>query len=484
MTANGPLLAWMALIASCAAEPPSEVERETQSRATPTAPQPSEATTPWGGTWERMTTEGAPSARESAGAVIVGDEVVIWGGDDAQTERVVTSRSTVPSNAPELVGGVYDLRTRRWRAISRDGQPQRGRSLRTPTMYALSGRRVVICNRHPGECTLYDVGTDRWHAMSQPPTGSHWGGQAQCVVVDSGAELICVGGTVVLGTRESTLDFFRYVASEDRWERIATSLAGLMPLEGPVRSTGGARILATRLDEGALERQFRIVDVVRPDTENRLGSVTDETKLPLVFAQSPRRTLHDAQTGSFYLVGAKDHDCRPGRTPECATTLRAQRFLDGVLSCFDVVVPGPAFDHNMDFRPNEIDCSLLAEPDTFFCHGERIVYDNPRFRVRAFDALGVGCAFEAGGLRCWSVAIEGQPPLRRHAAQAFADGRLVVWGGRSTVMTGPDDDCTRPGGGLYCGMARNGPLVSDGAIYTHARGRDIAGVPCSGLRVD
>ena len=37
---------------------------------------------------------------------------------------------------------------------------------------------------------------------------------------------------------------------------------------------------------------------------------------------------------------------------------------------------------------------------------------------------------------------------------------------------------------LYCGMARNGPLVSDGAIYTHARGRDIAGVPCGGLRVD
>ncbi|MEZ4329367.1 MAG: hypothetical protein R3B40_29325 [Polyangiales bacterium] len=115
------------------------------------------------------------------------------------------------------------------------------------------------------------------------------------------------------------------------------------------------------------------------------------------------------------------------------------------------------------------------------------MFDNPRYRMRAHQTMGFGCAYEEEKLRCWPMEDEGQPSLRRYAARALGGDRLFMWGGRSTRLTGANEDCIAAFGfeAFFCGMARNGPLLADGAIYYHQRGTEVVeSTPCQTERVD
>jgi hypothetical protein len=435
-----------------------------------------------GGRWVPIAAEGAPSAREGAGAVFVGDELVIWGGDDPQREAQFGVHSR-PSRRP-LPGGVYNTRTRTWRSMSTEGQAAAGRTrIESPILLALSDRRVVVCV-HVGDCRLYDLAADTWTRMARFPVG-----HPNCVVTAGGSELLCLG---VQGSgRASAYVAYRYDFAVGSWSPIGSAFS--FPIGySPKPSDTGATLLT-----GFGANGLRVMSIELPSQAFPEGRIVDRGIE--VFGARVTRALdvvRPLSTGSvFYLFDSFDQVCERAGEPHCRRPFDVRYFNGGRERCQHVETPGPASVGVFAVRRQSDDCQPLPEQDGFFCYGGRVMYHRLSDRMLAFETHGFGCVVQGEDLYCWAATAEGQPSLRWVSAQAYDSGRVAIWGGRATQIEEPVRDLRRgncmlvgspntmPGDPdfnrlSYCGMRRNGTLLNDGAIYEVGRGPRIQTSPC------
>jgi hypothetical protein len=429
------------------------------------------------GRWEPLPTEGAPSPRETAGAIFVDDLVVVWGGDDEATERALDDLSISPRG--ELAGGVFDMTSRRWRPMATDGQPQRGRTSHPPEMYALSGRRVIVCPT-ARVCALYDIDHDRWQPMAMAPFQRQLQPfeRLRCVAGPTCADLVCVNSARGQGSSRR-FDAYQYEAAQDRWLRVApTSSMGLIT-QLSLHDTA-VQVLVQQ------DARPHLVEIHPSCTPGTLGRIEDLGELAMEYYGGYITTVDPRPSLVNAFMETAGEVCDDAGS--CMTRYRSAILVGRELRCVMVSpLRGPTVaDDYAGYRSKRFSCSALSGPASFLCHGERILFDNPRYRMRAHQSDGFGCAFEDDKLRCWPMAHEGQPSLRRNAARALGGDRLFMWGGRATTLTDPSGDCVQYADmPFFCGMARNGPLLADGAVYYHQRGTDVVeSTPCQTERVD
>ena len=151
--------------------------------------------------WTRIADAGAPTARESYGAVWTGQEMIVWGGylprcDDY--DDVICDH---------LGGGRYDPGTDTWRSMSIDGPDD-------AYPVAWTGREMILWDGV--QSTAYDPATDRWRYL--PSDNSPPGVQGASVTM-AGENLIVWGGSDGSPTQEGA----RYNTLSNTWTPMSTA---------------------------------------------------------------------------------------------------------------------------------------------------------------------------------------------------------------------------------------------------------------------
>jgi hypothetical protein len=134
--------------------------------------------------WQRMTTVGAPSPRNQHSAIWTGDELIIWGGwghDPSSTDLRNFG-----------AGARYNPTTDTWRPISSEGAPSpresHGAVWTGTEMIVFGGEPAYSTYAQDG--ARYDPHTDRWTPLPPNPFGSGW---YQPHLVWTGAEVLVWG---------------------------------------------------------------------------------------------------------------------------------------------------------------------------------------------------------------------------------------------------------------------------------------------------
>ncbi len=147
---------------------------------------------PEGDFWTTVAEDGAPEARQNATALWTGEEVLLWGGDDA----------VLPAGLKYGDGAAYNPATDSWRPISSEGAPS-PRFLHTAVW---TGEEMIVWGGWGeaalGDGSAYEPGTDTWRPISNEGapsvrinhtavwTGDEmivWGGEALDTVAGGGA---------------------------------------------------------------------------------------------------------------------------------------------------------------------------------------------------------------------------------------------------------------------------------------------------------
>lgn len=132
-------------------------------------------------TWTKITSVGAPSARQAATAVWTGTEVIVWGGRDGG----------VFLND----GAIFDPATNTWRSMTTGGAPP-GRFRHTAVW---SGSQMVVFGGQDGSGRLadggrYDPATDTWSPTQAVPPPGETRANHTAVWDDGANEMIVFGG--------------------------------------------------------------------------------------------------------------------------------------------------------------------------------------------------------------------------------------------------------------------------------------------------
>ncbi len=152
--------------------------------------------------WIAMSTDGAPSARVGHRAVTYAGEVLVWGG-------VAEGPSGVDVTA---TGGRYDLMTDSWTPIATAGAP----AARTAHLSVWTGSEMIVwggADLGGGAMiggALYDPATDTWRPMSTVGAPAPASGFA---AVWTGSEMIVWGLDVQQGVPAGA----RYSPASDSW---------------------------------------------------------------------------------------------------------------------------------------------------------------------------------------------------------------------------------------------------------------------------
>ena len=131
-------------------------------------------------------------------------------------------------------GAVLDLRTRKWRAMSRARAPS-PRWL--PTAVAWTGTRLVVWgglvpdatlpahNRLLGDGASYDPAADHWTPMSTADAPS---ARTGATVAWTGRQLVVVGGAGAIGDPAQLPDGGIYDPTSDRWTKVGAPPEGIV----------------------------------------------------------------------------------------------------------------------------------------------------------------------------------------------------------------------------------------------------------------
>lgn len=112
------------------------------------------------GTWQYLTTSGAPTERNAHTAVWTGSEMIVWGGNTFNSVVINT-------------GGRYNPTSDFWQALSTNGAPPGRRNLTsvwTGTEMIVWGGRITGSNVNTNTGGRYNPATDQWASTS---TGSN-----------------------------------------------------------------------------------------------------------------------------------------------------------------------------------------------------------------------------------------------------------------------------------------------------------------------
>jgi hypothetical protein len=262
-----------------------------------------------------------------------------------------------------------------------------------------------------------------------------------------------------------------------------------------VTTSSGVAFVSINWPELPANRWFRRIDVSLAATADQgvhesAVAVTGEMEQDsILFDVQADRLLTVRTRGAQVVRGDGVQGCSSDDA-DCLFRFRMQSVAAGEPRCFEVDLPGPSNRYQVD-RANSLRCGMLRGSGSFLCHAERV---QRGLTMVAFDHLAFTCSFDRAGLRCGGVPTEGQPSLRRFAAQAYAGDQLFVWSGRHSQIVPPSrrlgaPDCitshdltTGNEHPTMCGMPRNGSLLRDGAIYTHRAEPErlmAQGTPCT-----
>ncbi|HEU5181897.1 MAG TPA: hypothetical protein VFW45_14000, partial [Candidatus Polarisedimenticolia bacterium] len=152
-------------------------------------------------TWSSMSTNGAPSPRQSPLAVWTGSRMVVWGGKDLASNYTAT-------------GGQYDPVANTWSATSAVSAP----AARADSVGAWAGARMVVWNSLLNAGARYNPALDVWESLAASPLDH----RDAVSVVSTGDSMIVWGGNMQFGPVGA-----RYNALSDSWS--PTSGVGAPP---------------------------------------------------------------------------------------------------------------------------------------------------------------------------------------------------------------------------------------------------------------
>jgi N-acetylneuraminic acid mutarotase len=179
--------------------------------------------------WTAVSTNGAPTPRDSHSAIWTGSEMLVWGG-----------YSPYAPGQPYADGGRYDPEKNSWKPISTNGAP----SARGGYAVAWTGREMIVWGGYTGWLRLgypspgyqyyadggrYDPEKDSWKPISTSGAPSPRSG---ALAVWTGKEMIVWAGARYVGTNSSQFDpadfvqfndGARYDPVEDVWKPMGLS---------------------------------------------------------------------------------------------------------------------------------------------------------------------------------------------------------------------------------------------------------------------
>jgi N-acetylneuraminic acid mutarotase len=172
-------------------------------------------------TWRPTTRVGAPIPRSAHTAVWTGSRMIVWGG----TSRWV---SASPWGVSQGDGGVYDPTSDTWLtipAIGPDARQEHAAIWTGSRMIVWGGRNVTSANSTGtflGSGGIYDLSTNTWTAVSTTNAPS---GRSSTTAVWAAGRMIVWGGRVSFNTFTNfTNTGGRYNPADDTWT--ATTLSG------------------------------------------------------------------------------------------------------------------------------------------------------------------------------------------------------------------------------------------------------------------
>lgn len=152
-----------------------------------------EALDPRSGRWEPIAD--APTARNSAAAVVIDGKIYVVGGRQMVTQADGRQR---PVNLATLE--VYDPAANRWETKTALPQAQGGlaAAAHDGKLYAFGGEQFVPSSKVFADAWVYDPKTDRWSALPPMPTPRHGHGAAAV-----GKRIFLMGGGEKVGVAAS-----------------------------------------------------------------------------------------------------------------------------------------------------------------------------------------------------------------------------------------------------------------------------------------
>lgn len=222
-------------------------------------------------TWRPLSTDGAPTARSMHGAVWTGKEMLVWGGSpDGSNGRSYSN-----------TGGIYDPLTDSWRPMNSEGAP----SPRTDFGSCWTGKEWAVWGGRMEDSELANTGglynpeTDSWRATSLfgAPSGRVW------------SEVLCIGEEIVVGGGAGcgTCGAAAYDLESETWR--------LLP-KGPNWEEGSGPAVFTG-------SQILVYGALNPDADAAYDPSTNKwTKLSAEGAPARRASAYGAWTGEAFLV--------------------------------------------------------------------------------------------------------------------------------------------------------------------------------------
>ncbi len=160
----------------------------------------------------------APSARMAHVAVYTGDQLVVWGGDDAWPSEADGYAEVTPH--PLATGGRYTLATERWAPTRTRGAP----AARYDAEAVYTGSEMIVWGGRTGEDApvatggRYDPARDRWRPIASAGAPA---GRYGHTLIWTGSEAIVWGGFAADGSPLAS--GARYDPAANTWRSVSAS---------------------------------------------------------------------------------------------------------------------------------------------------------------------------------------------------------------------------------------------------------------------